>query len=88
MVTLVLSQELNTYLMFSSQGPNPEEKPPTGSGDSVSVSEAKATGQTSSNSGVATDKNRNYVVLAGVVAGMGSLGWYLQSKKKPEEVQA
>lgn len=87
MVTLVVCQKLNRLFMFYFQGPHAEEKPPTGSGDSGSASEAKATGQTS-NSGVATDKNRNYVVLAGVVAGLGALGWYLQSKKKPEEVQA
>ncbi|WOG94528.1 hypothetical protein DCAR_0313824 [Daucus carota subsp. sativus] len=66
------------------KGPNPEEKPPTGSADSGSASEAKATGQ---KAGDSTDKTRNYVVLAGVVAGLGALGWYFQSKKKPEEVQ-
>jgi hypothetical protein len=37
---------------------------------------------------VSTDKNRNYAVLAGTVAGLSALGWYLLSKepKKTEEV--
>jgi hypothetical protein len=38
--------------------------------------------------GVSTDKNRNYPVLVGTVAGLRTLGWYLLSKepKKTEEV--
>ncbi|KAL8094291.1 hypothetical protein AgCh_035987 [Apium graveolens] len=67
-------------------GPNPEEKPPTGSGDSGSATEAKASGHTS-NSGVSTDKDRNYVLLAGIAGGLSGLGWYVYSKKKAEEVQ-
>ncbi|KAL8094292.1 uncharacterized protein At2g27730, mitochondrial-like [Apium graveolens] len=68
------------------KGPNPEEKPPTGSGDSGSATEAKASGHTS-NSGVSTDKDRNYVLLAGIAGGLSGLGWYVYSKKKAEEVQ-
>lgn len=77
---------MKILLMVCLQGPNPEEKPLTGSGGSGSASEAKATGQTS-DSGVSTDKSRNYLLLAGVAAGLGALGWYVQSNKKPEEVQ-
>jgi hypothetical protein len=42
----------------------------------------------STSTGVSTDKNRNYAVLAGTVAGLRALGWYLLSKepKKTEEV--
>ncbi|KAL8148123.1 uncharacterized protein At2g27730, mitochondrial [Apium graveolens] len=68
------------------KGPNPEEKPPTAAGESGSVTDAKATSQTS-NSGVSTDKHRNYAVLAGTVTLLGALGWYLKSNKKQEEVQ-
>ncbi|KAI3518821.1 hypothetical protein L1887_07639 [Cichorium endivia] len=35
--------------------------------------------------GVSSDKNRNYAVLAGVVTGLGALGWYLKSKDKKSE---
>ncbi|KAK2980178.1 hypothetical protein RJ640_007268 [Escallonia rubra] len=70
------------------KGPKPEEKPPTSSGGSESVSDAKSGGTTSSTSGVSTDKHRNYAVVAGVVTGLGALGWYLKSRgKKAEEVQ-
>lgn len=67
------------------QGPNPEEKPPTTAGDSGVVTDAKATSQTS-NSGVSTDKHRNYAVLAGTITLLGAFGWYLKSNKKQEEV--
>ena len=41
----------------------------------------------SASAGVSTDKNRNYAVLAGTIAALGGLGWYLLSKpKKSEEV--
>ncbi|XP_042509819.1 uncharacterized protein At2g27730, mitochondrial [Macadamia integrifolia] len=68
------------------KGPKPEE---TSTGSSGSVAEAKTNGPASSTSGgVSTDKNRNYAVLAGVITGLGVLGWYLKSSsKKPEEVQ-
>ncbi|CAK9184701.1 unnamed protein product [Ilex paraguariensis] len=70
------------------KGPKPEEKPATSSGGSGSVSDTKPSGHTSSTTGVSTDKYRNYAVVAGVVTGLGALGWYLKSNKtKPEEVQ-
>lgn len=51
------------------------------------ASEVKAS-EPMSTSKVSTDKNRNYAVLAGVITGLGALGWYLKSRaKKPEEVQ-
>ncbi|OAY78467.1 uncharacterized protein At2g27730, mitochondrial [Ananas comosus] len=41
----------------------------------------------SSTSGVSTDTNRNYAVLAGTIAAVSGLGWYLLSKpKKSDEV--
>ncbi|CAH8263924.1 unnamed protein product [Arabidopsis lyrata] len=55
------------------------------------ASEAKAAGATASASAesgpkVSEDKNRNYAVVAGVVAIFGSIGWYLKAggKKQPE----
>ncbi|XP_043717874.1 uncharacterized protein At2g27730, mitochondrial [Telopea speciosissima] len=69
------------------KGPKPEETSTTVSGESAV--ESKPSGPASSTSGgVSTDKNRNYAVLAGVITGLGALGWYLKSSsKKPEEVQ-
>ncbi|KAJ4970094.1 hypothetical protein NE237_003193 [Protea cynaroides] len=69
------------------KGPKPEETSTTSSGGSVA--ESKPSGPESSTAGgVSTDKNRNYAVLAGVITGLGALGWYLKSSsKKPEEVQ-
>lgn len=57
----------------------------SGSGSSSgSGSNAKASESTG---GVSSDKNRNYAVIAGVVTGLGALGWYLKSKdKKTEEL--
>jgi hypothetical protein len=41
----------------------------------------------SASANVSTDKNRNYAVLAGTIAALSGLGWYLLSKpKKSEEV--
>nr|GEY13335.1 hypothetical protein CTI12_AA419540 [Tanacetum cinerariifolium] len=49
---------------------------------------SESTASTSSTAGVSTDKNRNYAVVAGVVTGLGALGWYLKSKnKKTDELQ-
>ncbi|KAI7992022.1 Uncharacterized protein LOK49_LG12G01685 [Camellia lanceoleosa] len=70
------------------KGPKPEEKPPTSSGGPASG--VKPSGPaTSSTSGVSTDKDRNYAVVAGVVAIFGGLGWwyFASRKKKTEEVQ-
>ncbi|KAG7012707.1 putative protein, mitochondrial [Cucurbita argyrosperma subsp. argyrosperma] len=67
------------------KGPKPEEKPVE------SVAESIPSGSASSGSGASTekissDKYRNYAVVAGTVTIFGALGWYLKSKKKPEEV--
>ncbi|KAI3994512.1 hypothetical protein MKX01_012769 [Papaver californicum] len=65
----------------------PENATPT---SSAPVSEATTAASTpsaaaSSTSKTSTDRNRNYGVIAGVVAGLGGLGWYLMaSSKKPE----
>ncbi|CAE6016465.1 unnamed protein product [Arabidopsis arenosa] len=53
-----------------------------------SAKAAGATASASAESGpkVSEDKNRNYAVVAGVVAIFGSIGWYLKAggKKQPE----
>ncbi|CAN6197753.1 unnamed protein product [Urochloa humidicola] len=53
-----------------------------------STTSSAASGPTeSASTGASTDKNRNYAVLAGTVAALSGLGWYLLSKpKKSEEV--
>ena len=69
------------------KGPKPEETPAASSGGSGSVTDAKPSAQSSSTPGVSTDKYRNYAVVAGIVTGLGALGWYMLSKdKKSEEV--
>ncbi|KAI5666735.1 hypothetical protein M9H77_16588 [Catharanthus roseus] len=71
------------------QGPKPEEKSAAASseGASGSVNKVKPEAQSSSTPGVSTDKYRNYAVVAGIVTGLGALGWYMLSKdKKTEEV--
>jgi hypothetical protein len=68
------------------QGPSSGEQAST---TSSAASDVKAGGGAteSTSAGVSTDKNRNYAVLAGTVAALGGLGWYLLSKpKKSEEV--
>ncbi|KAF8403310.1 hypothetical protein HHK36_011412 [Tetracentron sinense] len=82
---LDLQKEKEKLEKLARKGPKPEEQPTTSSGGSVA--DAKLSDPTST-SGVSTDKNRNYAVLAGVITGLGALGWYLKaSAKKPEEVQ-
>ena len=69
------------------KGPNPGEH--ASSTPSSAASDVKAGGSPteSTSAGVSTDKNRNYAVLAGTVAAVSALGWYLLSKpKKSEEV--
>ncbi|KQJ91598.1 hypothetical protein BRADI_4g38591v3 [Brachypodium distachyon] len=39
----------------------------------------------STSAGVSTNKNRNYAVLAGTVAAVSALGWYLLSNPKKVE---
>ncbi|XP_059314876.1 uncharacterized protein At2g27730, mitochondrial [Lycium ferocissimum] len=70
------------------KGPKPEDQAATSAGGSGSVADAAPSAQSSSTPGVSNDKYRNYGVLAGLVTGIGALGWYLMSKdKKTEEVQ-
>lgn len=70
------------------KGPKPEEQAATSTGGAGSVTDAGASAQASSTSKVSDDKYRNYGVLAGLVTGVGALGWYMLSKdKKAEEVQ-
>ncbi|XP_010926875.1 uncharacterized protein At2g27730, mitochondrial [Elaeis guineensis] len=66
------------------KGPIPGEQPPAN--PEAPASEGKPTTTAgSSTSGVSTDQNRNYAVLAGTVAAVGGLGWYLLSKPKKSE---
>lgn len=70
------------------QGPKPEEQAATSAGGSGSVADAAPSAKASSTPGVSNDNYRNYGVLAGLVTGVGALGWYMLSKdKKTEEVQ-
>jgi len=69
------------------KGPSSGEQ--ASSTTSSAASDVKAAGgpTESASAGVSTDKNRNYAVLAGTIAALGGLGWYLLSKpKKSEEV--
>ncbi|KAL9274738.1 hypothetical protein AKJ16_DCAP07440 [Drosera capensis] len=69
------------------KGPQPEEKPATGTGSSGgSVTDAMPTGSNSTASKVSTDKYRNYAVVAGVITAVAGLGWYLTSTPKKTEV--
>ena len=69
------------------KGPSPGEQ--ASSTPSSVANDAKTGGgpTESTSAGVSTDKNRNYAVLAGTVAAVSAMGWYLLSKpKKSEEV--
>ncbi|MCD7467250.1 hypothetical protein HAX54_004579 [Datura stramonium] len=73
---------------FAVFGIKPEEQAATSAGGSGSVADAAPSAQASSTPRVSNDKYRNYGVLAGLITGVGALGWYLLSKdKKAEEVQ-
>ncbi|XP_020588958.1 uncharacterized protein At2g27730, mitochondrial-like isoform X1 [Phalaenopsis equestris] len=60
------------------KGPIPADQPAP---ESAAAAELKPRGSSSS-SGVSTDRNRNYAVLAGTITGLSALGWYLLSKPK------
>ncbi|GAB2285552.1 hypothetical protein Dimus_019999 [Dionaea muscipula] len=62
------------------QGPQPEEKPVTGS--SGSVTDAHPSGSDSPASKVSTGKYRNYAVVAGLVTAAAGIGWYVSSRPK------
>ncbi|XP_021992549.1 uncharacterized protein At2g27730, mitochondrial isoform X2 [Helianthus annuus] len=59
-----------------------------GSGAGAGSGSGSASGSTASSTstgGVSTDKNKNYVIVAGVLTGIGALGWYYKSKDKKTE---
>ncbi|XP_008776573.1 uncharacterized protein At2g27730, mitochondrial [Phoenix dactylifera] len=66
------------------KGPKPGEQPPANP-DAPATDSKPTTTAGSSTSGVSTDQNRNYAVLAGTVAAVCGLGWYLLSKPKKSE---
>ncbi|KAJ0976714.1 hypothetical protein J5N97_012188 [Dioscorea zingiberensis] len=67
------------------KGVNTEGQPSATAAGDVKPSGAAAS---SSTSGVSTDKNRNYAVVAGTVTALSALGWYLLSKPKKTEETA
>lgn len=73
-------------IMVTLQGQK-SEGAPASVGGSGSASET-STPSASSTGGVSTDKYKNYAVVAGVLTGLGALGWYLKSKdKKTDEIR-
>ncbi|KAJ0485398.1 hypothetical protein HanHA89_Chr14g0567851 [Helianthus annuus] len=52
---------------------------------SGSGSASGSTASSTSTGGVSTDKNKNYAIVAGVLTGIGALGWYYKSKDKKTE---
>ena len=71
------------------KGPSTGEQAPSTPSAAAGDANTAGAGSTASASaaGTSTDKNRNYAVLAGTLAGLSALGWYLLSKpKKTEEV--
>ncbi|OEL23201.1 hypothetical protein BAE44_0015779 [Dichanthelium oligosanthes] len=73
----------NVYI----KGPSSGEQASSTTGSAASEVKAAGGPTESASEGVSTDKNRNYAVLAGTIAALGGLGWYLLSKpKKSEEV--
>ncbi|XP_048569041.1 uncharacterized protein At2g27730, mitochondrial isoform X2 [Triticum urartu] len=67
------------------KGPSTGEQAP--STPSAAAGDVSSSTASASAAGTSTDKNRNYAVLAGTLAGLSALGWYLLSKpKKTEEV--
>ncbi|KAI7736991.1 hypothetical protein M8C21_005404 [Ambrosia artemisiifolia] len=48
-------------------------------------SASESTASSTSTGGVSTDKNKNYAIVAGVLTGLGALGWYLKSKDKKSD---
>ncbi|XP_047046930.1 uncharacterized protein At2g27730, mitochondrial-like [Lolium rigidum] len=66
-----------------------EQAPATPSSTASDMKAGGGTGPTASTSaGVSTNKNRNYAILAGTLAGLSALGWFLLAKepKKTGEV--
>jgi hypothetical protein len=67
------------------QGPSTGEQASTTTSSAASDVKAGARATESTSAGMSTDKNRNYAVLAGTVAALGGLSWYLLSKPKKLE---
>ncbi|XP_076921362.1 uncharacterized protein At2g27730, mitochondrial-like [Bidens hawaiensis] len=57
----------------------------SGGSGSGAGSASESTASTSSAAGVSTDKNKNYAIVAGVLAGLGVVGWIYKSKEKKTE---
>ncbi|NP_001143479.1 uncharacterized protein LOC100276151 [Zea mays] len=69
------------------KGPSSGEQPSSTTVSAASDVKTGAGPTESASANVSTDKNRNYAVLAGTIAALSGLGWYLLSKpKKSEEV--
>ncbi|CAL9206936.1 unnamed protein product [Musa hybrid cultivar] len=66
------------------KGPKPGEQTPA-KPETPAADVKPGTPPGSSTASVSTDKNRNYAVLAGAVAAVCGLGWYLLSKPKKSE---
>ncbi|MCL7034680.1 hypothetical protein MKW94_022960 [Papaver nudicaule] len=64
----------------------PENATPTPAAP-ASAAASTPSAAASSTSKTSTIKNRNYGVIAGVVAGLGGLGWYLMSNSMQPEAQ-
>uniref|UniRef100_A0A0E0M4Q6 F1F0-ATPase inhibitor protein n=1 Tax=Oryza punctata TaxID=4537 RepID=A0A0E0M4Q6_ORYPU len=67
------------------KGPSPVEQASSAPGASANTVKTGSGPTESTSAGVSTDKNRNYAVLAGTVAALSGLGWYLLSKPKRSE---
>lgn len=59
----------------------------TGGSGPVADAKAASAGAAETPTNVSTDKHRNYGVVAGIATMAAAFGWYLGSKKKPQEVQ-
>ncbi|KAJ1289006.1 hypothetical protein BS78_02G133000 [Paspalum vaginatum] len=69
------------------KGPSSGEQASSTTTPSANDVKSRGRPSESASASVSTDKNRNYAVLAGSVAALSALGWYLLSKpKKSEEV--
>ncbi|XP_072978312.1 uncharacterized protein At2g27730, mitochondrial [Typha angustifolia] len=81
----IKKMEQEKLAKLARKGPKPGEQTP--SAPEAPVSDAKPGSPPGSSSGVSTDTNRNYAVVAGAVAAVSALGWYMLSKpKKSTEV--
>ncbi|KAG0539739.1 hypothetical protein BDA96_03G347400 [Sorghum bicolor] len=69
------------------KGPSSGQQASSTTGSAANDVKVGAGPTESASASVSSDENRNYAVLAGTVAALSGLGWYLLSKpKKSEEV--